>query len=68
MRITMLVEQVSYNLKWKTFKRGFSFFIPCLNCVEAKEQLLSTIKRLKLKVVTKVVIEEGIRGLRIWRI
>jgi hypothetical protein len=63
----MLVDRVSYDVKWKKFRRGYSIFIPCLNCANAKLELLGTTNRLKIKVLTKVVIENGIRGLRIWR-
>jgi hypothetical protein len=64
----MLVEKVSYQINWKKFKRGFSFFIPCLNPPEAKKEILCTTNRLRYKVLFKVVIEEGVKGLRIWRI
>jgi hypothetical protein len=64
----MLVEKVSYQINWKKFKRGFSFFIPCLNPIEAKKEILCTTNRLKYKVLFKVVIKEGVRGLRIWRL
>jgi hypothetical protein len=63
----MLVDRVSYDVKWKKFRRGYSIFIPCLNCANAKLELLCTTNRLKIKVLTKVVIEGGIRGLRVWR-
>jgi len=63
----MLVEKVSYNVNWKQFKRGYSFFIPCLDPKVARRELFVTTKRLKLKVLTKVTIEEGIQGLRVWR-
>ena len=63
----MLVDRVSYSIKWKKFRRGYSFFIPCLDCANAKLELLCATNRLKIKVLTKVVIEGGIRGLRIWR-
>jgi len=64
----MVVEKVSYNVNWKAFKKGFSIFIPCLNPKEAKKEIHRTTKRLRLKTVTKVVIEDGVRGLRIWRV
>ena len=64
----MLVEKVSYKIDWRKFKKGTSFFIPCLDCKEAKTEILCTTNRLKMKVLTKVVIEEGIRGLRVWRV
>lgn len=64
----MLVEKVSYNINWKNFRRGYSFFIPCLNPKEAKKEILRTTNRLKMQVLMRTVIEEGIRGLRVWRL
>jgi hypothetical protein len=64
----MQVEKVSYDINWKAFKRGTSFFIPCLDPPRARKEILATTKRLKIKVITKVVIVEGIKGLRVWRV
>lgn len=64
----MLVEKVSYKIDWRKFKKNTSFFIPCLNSKEARQEILRTTNRLKMKVLMKVVIEEGIRGLRVWRL
>lgn len=64
----MLVEKISYQINWRKFKKGYSFFIPCLNPAQAKQDILSTTNRLRYKILTKVVIEEGIRGLRVWRL
>jgi hypothetical protein len=64
----MQVEKVSYQIDWRKFKRGTSFFIPCLNPKEAKQEIFRTTNRLKIPILTKVVIDEGIRGLRVWRV
>jgi hypothetical protein len=64
----MLVEKVSYRVNWKRFKKGYSFFIPCLNPKKARKEILHTVRRLRYQVLFKVVIEEGIRGLRVWRL
>jgi len=64
----MLVEKVSYNVDWRKFKRGTSIFIPCLDCIKARRQVMETLRRLKIEVLTKRVIIEGIQGLRIWKI
>lgn len=64
----MLVEKVSYKIDWRKFKRGTSFFIPCLNPKEAKREILRTTNRLQIKILMRTVIEEGIRGLRVWRV
>jgi hypothetical protein len=47
---------------------GVLFFIPCLDTVQAKRSILGVTKRLKYKVLFKVVIEDGIRGLRVWKL
>jgi hypothetical protein len=64
----MVVEKVSYQIDWRKFKKGTSFFIPCLDCRKAKKEILCTTDRLKINVLQKVVIEDGIRGLRVWRV
>jgi hypothetical protein len=64
----MQVERVRYEIDWKEFRRGYSIFIPCLNPIAAKAEIKPVLKRLKIEVLTRTVIEEGIRGLRIWRL
>jgi hypothetical protein len=64
----MLVEKVSYQVNWKKFRKGGSFFIPCLDPPEAKKEIALTTQRLRYNILTKVVIEEGVRGLRVWRV
>jgi hypothetical protein len=64
----MLVEKISYNVNWRNFKVGYSIFIPCLDPDAAKKDILRVTKRLKIEVVFKTVINEGVKGLRIWRI
>ena len=64
----MQVERVSYEVDWKEFKRGYSIFIPCLNPVTAKAEIKPVLKRLRIEVLMRTVIESGIKGLRIWRL
>lgn len=64
----MQVEKVSYDINWRNFKRGASFFIPCLDPKSARGDIKTVTDRLKYKILTKVVIEEGVRGLRVWRL
>ena len=63
-----MIEGICYDVNWKHFKRGTSILIPCLDTKAAKEQVLKVTKRLKVNVVTKAVVVEGIRGLRMWRV
>lgn len=64
----MKIEGVAYQVNWKQFKKGNSFFIPCLNCYTAIATVHKVTKRLKYTIVTKCVIELGIRGVRVWRV
>jgi len=64
----MKVETVSYQINWAKFRVGYSFFVPCINHREAEESIKRTTRRLGIKVATKLVIEDGIKGLRVWRV
>jgi len=64
----MLVEKVSYRVNWKKFRKGHSFFVPCLDPPAAKKEIMRTTQRFRYNILTKVVIEEGVRGLRVWRV
>jgi hypothetical protein len=64
----MQVEKVSYQINWRAFRPGASFFIPCLNPAMAVQDILRVTKRLKFKTVTRVVIQEGVQGVRVWRV
>lgn len=64
----MVIEGVTYHINWKKFKRGTSFFIPCLNTKQGKELVEAVLRRLKYEYEIQNVIEEGIKGLRIWRL
>jgi len=64
----MKVNRVNYNIDWSKFKVGWSFFLPCLQAEEGKQEVLAVTNRFGYEVTIKVVIEKGIRGLRIWRI
>jgi len=63
----MKIETVTYRLNWGKFKKGHSFFVPCIDHAKARKTIAQITKRLKIAVVTKVTIEEGIKGLRVWR-
>ncbi len=64
----MQIEKVSYQINWKKFKPGYSFLIPCLDPPKALEKIHKTTKRLKYKTVHKIVIEDGVQGIRVWRV
>jgi hypothetical protein len=64
----MKIETVSFQIDWKKFRKGYSFFVPCIDHEAARKTLAVVTKRLKINTVSKVVIEEGIKGLRVWRV
>jgi len=66
----MIVAGVSYEINWRTFTKGNSIFFPCLDPEQAWREVRPTVRRLKLNVVRKSVVDpiSGIRGLRIWRV
>jgi len=64
----MRIEGITYQLNWQEFRVGSSFFVPCLNDTAARERIESKMSRLGYAVIVKLVIEDGIRGLRVWRI
>lgn len=63
----MRVNGIVYEIDWRKFKPGKSFFVPCLDAEEAKAVVKNTMDRLGFEVKVKLVIENGFRGLRVWR-
>lgn len=64
----MRIEGVSYRLDWNKFRIGSSFFVPCLNDEDARQRIQRVMTRLGYATIIKLVVEDGIRGLRVWRI
>lgn len=64
----MLLEGVEYQIKWRALARGESFFIPCLNYATAKKIIGSEARLRGLRVLAKGVIENKLKGLRVWRL
>lgn len=63
----MLIDGVEYQLNWSEFTVGSSFFIPCVRAELAQEIVRKKMLRLGYAVIIKLVIEDGIRGIRVWR-
>lgn len=64
----MRIEGIDYKLDWPKFRIGSSFFVPCLNDTDARQRIETKMNRLGYNTIIKLVIEDGIRGLRVWRI
>lgn len=64
----MRIESLTYNINWRKFRVGYSFFIPCIDCNQAKKTIQKFAKKHKFDIVMRIVIEEGVRGIRVWRV
>jgi len=64
----MKVHGISFEIDWAKFKPGRTFFIPCLDLEEAKREVKLVAKRLRYSIEMKGVVENGIKGLRVWRL
>jgi hypothetical protein len=64
----MRIDGIDYNIDFTKFRVGSSFFVPCIHPKIAKDDVKKRAKRLGFEVKSKSVIENGFRGLRVWRI
>ena len=63
----MRVDGVTYELDWREFTIGSSFFIPCVGVTAGKHLIERKMARLGYAVIVKIVIEDDVKGLRVWR-
>lgn len=64
----MQILGIPILIEWRKFKPGTSFFIPCLDRRAMEKEVIAETERLKVPVITKQVIENGMYGLRVWRV
>jgi hypothetical protein len=64
----MKLQSKLIEIDWSKFKPYSSFFIPCLDVQSMKQQVRKECKRMKFRVLIKVVTENQIRGIRVWRL
>ena len=64
----MQLQTKTLEIEWTKFKPYSSFFIPCLNVKEMRRQVKKECKRMRFNVLIKVVTENRIRGIRVWRL
>lgn len=55
-------------IEWDKFHPGTSMFIPCLDRRAMQRFITQETNRLRLNVVSKQVVENGVYGLRVWRV
>ena len=60
-------DQVKIVVDWDSVVVGASVFIPCVNHVKARKQLLGIAQRKNWDVEIRLRIENGMFGVRMWR-
>ena len=64
----MLTNGVDYQINWPEFHPGTSIFIPAVDTKSAIYAIDRESKRLEFEYVHKVVVENGVMGVRVWRL
>jgi hypothetical protein len=64
----VLTNGVDYQIKWPEFQPGTSIFIPAVNTDAAIVAITKESERLEFEFAHKVVVEDGIMGIRVWRL
>ena len=66
--LEVLTNGVDYQIKWPDFQPGTSIFIPAVDTKSAIAAIKRESDRLEFEFVHKIVVEDGIMGIRIWRL
>jgi hypothetical protein len=64
----MRVAGVNYEINWRGFTKGSSMFFPCLDPEAARREISVVTRRMQFKITTRIEVQDGIRGLRVWRL
>ena len=64
----MLSNGTDYEIDWPKFQPGSSIFIPAIDTEDALAAMTKESKRLEFEFVHKVVVEDGVKGIRFWRL
>ena len=64
----MLTNGVDYQIRWAEFQPGSSMFIPAIDLDAALAAIKRESERLDFEFVHKIVVEDGIQGIRVWRL
>lgn len=64
----MKVSGVNYDVDWRKFRKGSSMFFPCLDPAMARKEVAEVTRRLGFDITTRTEINDGVKGLRVWRV
>jgi len=62
------IHGIPFKINWGKFLPYSSFFIPCLDTKNATATVRKVCVKKKYKVRIKTVVENKIRGIRVWRL
>jgi hypothetical protein len=64
----VITNGTEFQIAWHEFVPGTSIFIPAIDTKAAVIAIKKEAIRLEFEFVHKVVIEDNIRGVRVWRL
>ena len=64
----MLTNGTDYQILWSEFKPGSSIFLPAIDTDAAVAAITKESERLEFEFVHKVVLEDNVKGIRVWRL
>lgn len=64
----MITNGLDYQINWVDFHPGSSMFLPAIDTKAAVIALKKEAERLEFEFVHKIVIEDGVKGVRVWRL
>ena len=59
---------IPIDLNWSEFQTGASFFVPGVDLLMLTKEIKAEMRRLNIHVRTKQTTENGLLGVRVWRI
>ena len=68
MYLEMLTNGVDYQILWAEFQPGTSIFLPAIDTKAAIAAITKESERLEFQFVHKIVVEDGVKGIRVWRL
>jgi hypothetical protein len=64
----LITNGVDFQIAWQDFLPGASIFIPAIDTKAAVAAMKAEAQRLEFEFVHKVVVEDGVKGVRFWRL
>lgn len=64
----MWSDKIKFVIPWDRFKHGTSVFIPALDPKYTADAVKKEAKENNVGVMTRIVVENGVLGVRVWRV